>query len=168
MNKTLTFNKNVISAKKLIGIANFIGVKSEAMALSAGNDILSTDKEIRDTKKAQVLMPLMVEVVDVKQLLSQFKNGGLEFNEMELNEFIVELANEKATKPLMYRPRDGEVISADGLLGRYQNSLQISAVVSVDRAYYNNIVAAVAGVDVAVGSVSGKLKPAVVAAPTLD
>lgn len=85
--ETLTFNKNVVSAKKLIGIAKFLAHNSEAQALSAGNDILSTDQEIRDTKKAQVLMPLMVEVVDVKQLLTQFKNGGIQFSEVELNEF---------------------------------------------------------------------------------
>lgn len=99
--QTLTLNKNVVSAKKLIGMAKFLGHNSEAVALSAGNDILTTDKEIRSTKEATVLMPLMVEVVDVKQLLTQFKNGGITFNEMELNEFKVRLSNEKATKPLM-------------------------------------------------------------------
>lgn len=149
---TLALSKNVVSAKRLIGIANFVRVSSEATFLSSGTSILSTEQEIRDTKKAQVLLPLMVDTLDVKDVLTQAKAGGVHLTEAELNEFIVELANEKITKPQIWRPRDGETISANGLFDRFKSSYEISAVVSKDKSYYENIkYQAVKGVPVAKG-----------------
>ena len=152
---TLTYDKNVETAKMLVGIANHIKVNSEAVVLSQGSEVLTTSQEIRNTKKAQVLLTLLTEIVDVKELLSQAKAGGVTLTEAQLNEFIVDLANEKATKPQIFRPRDGEVLTeagADAIVSRYQNGYAVSSVVAKDRAFYSSVVAGVKdGVAVAVG-----------------
>ena len=152
---TLTFNKNVETKKMLIGIAKFIAINSEAAFLSQGTDILTTTQEIRATKKAQVLLPLLSGILDVKEVLSQAKAGGVELTEADLNEFIVTLANEKVTKPQIFRPRDGEVLTeagADKIVGMYQNGYNITATVAKDRAFYASVVDGVKnGIPLAVG-----------------
>ena len=138
--QTLAFKNNVETRKKLVGILNFISKNSEAKFLSSGTQLLSTQKEIRDTKKAQVLLPLLGDTMKVADVLKQAKSGGVELIEAELNELIVNLANEMITKPVIYRPRDGEVLNVEGLLGRYQNGFQITATTAVDRIFYKNVV----------------------------
>ncbi len=101
MDRTLALNKNIVSRKKLIGIANFVAHNSEARFLSRGTEILSTEQEIRDTKKANVLLPLLTGIQDVEEVLSQAKAGGVKLDEIRINEMIVNLANEKVTKPII-------------------------------------------------------------------
>lgn len=156
---TLALNKNIETRKKLVGIANFITRNSEARFLSRGTSILTTEQEIRDTKKAQVLIPLLQGVMDVIELLAQAKGGGIKSEEIQLNEFIVELANEKVTKPIIYRPRDGEVINASSILQRMSASFNLTSTLAKDKAYYQNILAqGKAGVDIAVGAIQGQPK----------
>ncbi len=154
---TNLLNKNIQTAKKLAGIANFVQKNSEAKFLSRGTDVLSTEQEIRDTKKAQVLIPMLTEIKDVATVLAQAKAGGIALEALSINEFIVNLKNEKITAPSIYRPRDGEVLNADELLNRYANSFSLTSTVAKDASFYQNIVAqGTAGVPVAVGGTSLK------------
>jgi hypothetical protein len=164
MKHTLGLNKNIETKKILVGIANFIQRNSEARYLSKGTQILTTEQEIRRTKKASVLLPLLQGIKDVKDVLREAKGGGVKSTELSINEFIVELANEKITEPIIYRPRDGEVIDADSILQRVQGSYRITGQTGKDIAFYKNILAqAVPGIDVAVGGSAGnKLKAEVV------
>lgn len=164
---TLTYKNNIQTRKMLIGIANFIKVNSEAAYLSSGSEVLTTAKEIRQTKKAQVLLPLLMGIKKVSEVLAQAKAGGVELTEIELNEFIVNLANEMITEPVIIRPRDEEVItgaeSADGIVGRYQSGYQVVSVVAKDRNFYETILKnGKDGVEVARGVTGGKLKSAIV------
>lgn len=160
---TLTYKNNVETRKMLIGIANFIKVNSEAAYLSAGSEVLTTSKEIRLTKKAQVLLPLLMGIKKVSEVLAQAKSGGVELTEFELNEFIVDLANEMITEPVIVRPRDNEVITsgeqADGIVGRYTKGYELVSVVAKDRNFYATILKnGKDGVEVARGVAGGKLK----------
>lgn len=157
MDSTLALNKNIVTRKQLVGIANFVRRNSEARFLSRGTQILSTEQEIRTTKKAQVLLPLLQGIKDVQEVLSQAKGGSVKSSEISINEMIVDLANEKITEPIIYRPRDGEVIQASSIMDRLAGSYQITATVAKDRAYYENILAqGSTGVQVAVGGTSLK------------
>lgn len=136
---TTNLDKNVVSRKKLVGIAQNVAAESISKALSAGTDILSTEQEIRDTKRAQVLIPFLVGVKDVTSVLSEAKSGGVHLKDGKLAEHIVTLENEKVTDPMLWRPRDGEVLQADVLMGRYQNGFSTSATFAKDLAYFGTI-----------------------------
>lgn len=149
---TLALKNNIVTRKQLVGIANFVRRNSEARFLSRGTQILSTEQEIRTTKKAQVLITLLQGIKKVQEVLSQAKAGGVKSSELSINEFIVDLANEMITDPIIYRPRDGEVLTAEGIMGRVSGSYEITATTAKDRAYYENILHMVKnGLELAVG-----------------
>ena len=153
LDQTLTLRNNIIAPKVLAGIANFIKRTSEARFLSRGTQILTTQQEILNTRQAQVLIPLLTPVKDIWQVLAEAKAGGVKSNELQINELLVFLANEKITTPNLYRPRDLTSVKLPQIIQRYAASYPLTATVAKDTAYYRNILSqGKAGVDIAVGA----------------
>lgn len=139
MEKTIELNANISSSKKLVGIANGVSAKSISKWLSGSSQVLSTEQDVRDTKEVSVLIPFLVGVKKVADVLTEAAAGGVKSSKPKVGERIVKLANELITEPLTWRPRDGEVISADALLGKYKEGFITSATVVKDQAYFATI-----------------------------
>ncbi len=137
---TLALNANPETRIKLIGIAKNTKQRSLSTIFSSGTNILSTEQEIRDTKQARIFIPLLKGVKKFSDVLAQAKTNSVATTEGLLAERQVSLANEMITEPTIWRPRDGEVIEASELLGRYQEGFSISASVFKDRAYFETMV----------------------------
>ncbi len=98
---TLETNAALESRKKLVGIAKNVSRESIATALSAGSSILSTEQEVRDTKKVRVLVPFLVGSKKVADVLTEAQGGGVKTIKAPIGERTVSLANELITDPVI-------------------------------------------------------------------
>lgn len=140
LGSTIEFNTNIETKKKLVAIARNVSAKSVSSWASGGSALITLPKEIRDTKQASILIPFLVGVEKIEDLLAQAQAGALKADLPLLGEKIVKLANELATKPIIYRPRGTEVLQADQLLERYKSGFVVSATVIKDQLFFRTIV----------------------------
>lgn len=140
--QTINFNANPETRKVLVGIAKNVKAKSTSRWFSSGSTVLSTETEIRNTLTVNVLIPFMIGAKKVEDVITEaMTTGGVKTSKPKLAERIVKLENRLITEPLMYYPRDTEVLGADVLLSRYQDGFTTTAIVIKDRAYFRTILA---------------------------
>lgn len=137
----INLNPQLESAQRLIGIANGARVKSVASWFGSGSEILNTEQDIRNTKRARIFVPYMVGFQTIQAGLTQaLANGGVASNVPQVAEREVELANEIMTKPLLWRPRSGEQLEASEILQKYQTHFINGVAAFKDNAFWANIV----------------------------